>query len=101
MSAVDEPRVNVVWKSINKRLTYCGIDRPLFWLVVTGGLAMWNMFNSLIGAIVFTAVLIVAGRHATRTDPEILRIIARASRFRGRYDPMKYVAPAVRVVRRC
>lgn len=78
-----------VYRSLNKPLTIWGAERRLFFLAAIMGAATFNFFGSLLGGLIMFAALFILARWATATDPEILRILLNASRFRTRYDPCK------------
>jgi type IV secretory pathway TrbD component len=80
---------HVVYRSINKPLTICGVERRLFFLALVMGAAMFNFFASLTSGVVMFAFLYAFGRWATATDPEILRIVLNSARCRPLYDPLK------------
>ncbi len=83
-----------VYRSLNKALTICGIERRLFFLAALMGAATFNFFGSLLGALLMFGGLYLAARWATRRDPQLLRIVLNSARLRVRYDPAKYSAPS-------
>lgn len=85
----NQPHFHPVYRSLNKALTIWGVERKLFFLSAIMGAATFNFFGSLVGGLVMFAVLFMLARWATLTDPEMLRILLNASRFRTRYDPAK------------
>jgi type IV secretory pathway TrbD component len=96
----NEPRFHPVYKSINKPLTIWGVERRLFFLALIMGGATFNLFGSLLsGLVMFTALYFLA-RWATRTDPQILRILLNSSRFKTHYDPAKRDQMRLHVTRR-
>ena len=85
----NEPNLNRVSKSINKPLTIWGAERRLFFLAVIVGAATFNFFASLVSGMVMFAGLYGFARWATRTDPQILRILLNSAKFRRHYDPAR------------
>jgi type IV secretory pathway TrbD component len=85
----NQPRFHPVYRSINKPLTIWGAERRLFFLSAIMGAATFNFFGSLLGGLVMFLALFVLARWATATDPEILRILLNAAKFRSQYDPAK------------
>lgn len=83
------PRSNPVYKSINKPLTVWGVERRLFFLAMVMGSATFTCFSSVVGAVLMFFALYVCARHATKTDPQILRVLMNSSKFRAQYDPLK------------
>lgn len=92
------PRINRVYKSLNKRRTLCGIDAGLFRLAVLTSIGLFNILHSLVGALLFFGAIVIPARRATRYDPEMLRILLRTGRVRARLDPFKHHANPVRVL---
>ncbi len=90
-SKSNEPVFHRVSKSINKPLTIWGAERRLFFLAVIVGAATFNFFASLFSGLVMFAGLYAFARWATRTDPQILRILLNSAKFRRQYDPAQRV----------
>lgn len=84
-----EPTFHTVYRSLNRPLTILGVERRLFFLALVIGGATFNLFSSLLTGLLMFAALFVLGRWATKTDPQILRILLNSSKFRSRYDPAK------------
>ncbi len=84
-----EARANPVYRSLNKPLTVLGVERNLFFLAMVMGAATFNYFGSLLGGLLMFAVLFLVARVATAKDPQFLRIVINASKFKSRYDPAK------------
>jgi type IV secretory pathway TrbD component len=93
-----ERRINRTHKAINRPLTILGAERKLFFVSLVMGAAVFNLFGSLLGALLLFASLFFMAQWATRTDPQILRILLNSNKFRREYDPMKYSDPNVQVI---
>ena len=93
-----ERRINATHKAINKPLTILGAERKLFFVALIMGAATFNLFGSLLGGLLVFGSLFFTAQWATRTDPQILRILLNSSKFRREYDPAKYSDPNVRVI---
>ena len=93
-----ERRINPTHKAINKPLTILGAERKLFFVSLIMGAATFNLFGSLLGGLLLFGSLLLMAQWATRTDPQILRIVLNSSKFRREYDPAKYSDPNVRVI---
>ena len=91
-------RRNRVYKSLHKPLTYLGVERTLFFFVCVGAVGTFNLFNSLLAGIAFFIGGFAFGHWVTATDPALLRILARAERYKPRYDAAKPSSPRVEVV---
>ena len=94
------PRSNPVYKSMNKPLTVWGVERRLFFLAMIMGAATFTCFSSLVGAVLMFFALYACARHATKTDPQILRVLMNSSRFKRQYDPLKREEYTVEHIRR-
>jgi type IV secretory pathway TrbD component len=84
-----ESNIHRVYKSINRPLTIWGAERGLFFLALVVGGATFNFFGNLAGGALMFVALLVFGRWATATDPQILRILLNSSKFKSCYDPAK------------
>lgn len=93
-----ERRINPVYKALNKPLTILGAERKLFFVALIMGAATFNLFGSLLGGLLIFGSLFLAAQWATRTDPQILRILLNSSKFRREYDPAKYSDQNVQVI---
>jgi type IV secretory pathway TrbD component len=81
---------NPVFRSLNRPLTILGAERKLFFFALVLGATVFNLLNSLVGAIAMFFSLYLFARWATRTDPQILRFLLNSTRIRTQYDPMKF-----------
>ena len=93
-----ERRMNLVYKALNKPLTILGAERRLFFVALIMGAATFNLFGSLLGGLLIFGSLFLMAQWATRTDPQILRILLNSSKFRREYDPAKYSEQSVQVI---
>jgi len=93
-----ERRINATHKAINKPLTILGAERKLFFVALIMGAATFNLFGSLLAGLLIFGSLFLLAQWATRTDPQILRIVLNSSKFRREYDPAKFSDPNVRVI---
>jgi type IV secretory pathway TrbD component len=91
-------RINPTHKAINKPLTILGAERKLFFVALIMGAAAFNLFGSLLGGLLLFGSLFLMAQWATRTDPQILRIVLNSGKFRREYDPAKYNDPNIRVI---
>ena len=93
-----EPRINRVYRSINRPLTIWGAERRLFFLALMTGVGLFNFFGSLLDGLIGFIALWALAAYATKSDPQMLRILLNSSRARARYDAAKIEPPSVRVV---
>jgi type IV secretory pathway TrbD component len=92
-------RVNLVHRSLSRPLTLLGAERKLFFFALCLGATTFNLLGSLLGGVLIFSLLYLAARWATRTDPQILRILLTAATLRCQYDPAKFSPVAMRWVR--
>ena len=82
-------RINTVYRTLHRPLTVLGAERKLFFFSMCMGAATFNMLSSLLGGVLMFLLLYVAARWATNTDPQILRFLLSAAKFKTQYDPAK------------
>lgn len=87
---------NQVFRTLNRPLTILGAERKLFFFALVLGACVFNLLNSLLGAMAMFVALYLFARWATRTDPQILRFLLNSARIRAQYDPMKFEPVQVR-----
>lgn len=86
----NEIKFHPVYRSVNKPLTILSAERRLFFLAAVMGAATFNFFGSVSGGLLMFTALYLFARWATATDPEILRILLNAAKFKARYDCAKH-----------
>jgi len=91
-------RINPVYRALHRPLTVMGVERKLFFFAMCMGAETFNMLSSLIGGILIFLLLYVFARWATNTDPQILRFLLSAAKFKTQYDPMKFSPITIRRV---
>ena len=91
---------NPVFRSLNRPLTILGAERKLFFFALVMGASVFNLLNTVLGALVMFFALYLFARSATRTDPQILRFLLNSTRVRTQYDPAKFEPVAIRRLRR-
>ena len=91
------PSYRVVYRTLHRPLTVCGVDRRLFFLALTMGAATFNLFYSFLAGLLVFIGLYAFAWWATQRDPEMLRILLASSRFRARYDAVKHTRSDVEV----
>jgi type IV secretory pathway TrbD component len=97
MSRSTDSRVNPVFKAMNRPLTVLGAERRLFFVALISGGSIFSLFHSLFGGIGLFIVGTIVARIATKHDVEILRVLFNSSKFRRRYDPMKWDSTAITI----
>ncbi len=84
------PTFRPVYKALHRPLTICGVDRRLFFLALTMGAGMFNLFYSLAAGLLMFAALYVFALWAMKRDADLLRILLSSSWFKARYDAAKH-----------
>ena len=84
------PSIRPVFKALHRPLTVWGVDRRLFFLALTAGAAVFNLFYSFRAGCITFGGLYAFALCATKSDPEMLRILLSSSRFRTRYDALQH-----------
>ena len=88
-------RINAVQRSLSRPLTILGAERKLFFFAMCLGAATFNLLNSLSGGVLIFLLLYLVARWATVTDPQILKLLLRAAKFRKQYDPAKLTCVSI------
>jgi type IV secretory pathway TrbD component len=83
------PTFHPVYRSMNRLLTICGVERRLFMLALLMGGATFTTFSSLLGGVLMLLLLACFGRWASSNDHQLLRILLNSSKFHTIYDPAK------------
>jgi type IV secretory pathway TrbD component len=94
-----QTRSNTVFKAMNRPLTILGAERRLFFVALISGGAVFSLMHSLAGGILLFVVGVVIAQRATKYDVEILRVLMNSTRFRRRYDPMKWEPVEIGIAR--
>jgi type IV secretory pathway TrbD component len=90
-------RSNRVFKSLHKPLTYLGVERTLFYWVCVAAVGAFNLFDSILAGLAVFVGGYAFGHWVTNSDPAFLRILAKAERYKLRYDAAKQQVPHVEV----
>ncbi len=90
-----ERRSNPVQRSLSRPLTILGAERKLFFFAMCLGAATFNLLGSLLGGLLMFLLLYFVARWVTVTDPQILKLLFHAAKFRREYDPAKFAPVAV------
>ena len=93
-------RINPVQRSLSRPLTILGAERKLFFFAMCIGAGTFNLLGSLVGGLLMFLLLYLVARWATKTDPQILKLLLASAKSRTQYDPGKFTPVAVRWVSR-
>lgn len=91
-------RINLVHRSLSRPLTILGAERKLFFFAMCIGAGTFNLLGSLAGGFLMFLLLFFVARWATKTDPQILKLLLASARLRVQYDPAKFAPIAIRRV---
>ena len=97
MSQSADSRVSPVFKAMNRPLTVLGAERRLFFVALISGGAIFSLLHSLLGGIGLFIVGVIIARIATKHDVEILRVLMNSTKFRRRYDPLKWAPTEITI----
>jgi len=97
MQVANLKRVNRVFKSLHKPLTYLGIERSLFFIVCVSAVGMFNIFNSILAGVAVFIGGYFFGSWVTEKDPAFIQILAKSEKFKLRYDAVKQKVPNVEI----
>ena len=89
-------RVNLVHRSLSRPLTILGAERKLFFFAMCVGAGTFNLLGSLFGGLLMFLLLYIVARWATKTDPQILKLLLASAKSRSQYDPAKFSPVTVR-----
>lgn len=87
---------HTVFRTLNRPLTILGAERRLFFFALVMGACVFNLMNSLAGALAMFFALYLFARWATGTDPQILHFLLNSAKIRAQYDPVKFEPVEVR-----
>jgi type IV secretory pathway TrbD component len=96
-----EKRVTPVHRSLSRPLTILGAERKLFFFAMCLGAATFNLLGTLGGGLLMFLLLYFVARWATATDPQILKLLFHAAKFRRQYDPAKFASVSVAQGKSC
>jgi type IV secretory pathway TrbD component len=91
-------RINLVHRSLSRPLTILGAERKLFFFAMCVGAGTFNLLGSLLGGLLMFLLLYFAARWATKTDPQILKLLLASAKSRSQYDPAKFSPVVIRRV---
>ena len=80
-------KTNQAYPSLNWPLTILGVERKLFFFLITISAALFIAFDAALPAIALFVVFYSLARIGQAADPQLLRIFMNSGRFAVRYDP--------------
>lgn len=91
-------RINFVPRSLSRPLTILGAERKLFFFAMCVGAGTFNLLGSFLGGLLMFLLLYFLAHWATKTDPQILKLLLASAKSRSQYDPAKFSVVTVRWV---
>jgi type IV secretory pathway TrbD component len=85
-------------RSLSRPLTILGAERKLFFFAMCVGAGTFNLLGSLLAGFLIFLLLYLVARWATKTDPQILKLLLASAKSRSQYDPAKFSPITVRRV---
>ena len=79
-----------VYRALNVTLSFMGVERKLFFVVVVTSLVMWHLLEAFFSSLAMAGALTFMARQATQIDPKILQLVINSGKFAPRYDPAKF-----------
>jgi type IV secretory pathway TrbD component len=80
---------NPVFRSLNRRMLLMGVERRLFFFLVTVCFGLFVVSNALLPSLLLFIILWAGVRYVENTDPQLLRIMLNSRKVAVRYDPAK------------
>jgi type IV secretory pathway VirB3-like protein len=95
-------RTNPVYKTLNKPLTFLGVERVAFAIVLGAAASFYILFGNPFGGGIIFAILLYFARLLTHKDPNMILFVGQAiiGQFKSYYDPCKYQPLIIRRIRR-
>jgi type IV secretory pathway VirB3-like protein len=82
--------INPVFRALNRPLLVLGVERKLFFFMLTLCFGVFVVANTLLPSLILFLLLWSGGRLATRVDHQFLRIVLNSQRHGVRYDSAKF-----------
>jgi len=90
-------RTNRVFSRVCTSLSLTWASSALFYFICVSAVGAFNLFNSILAGIAVFVGGFAFGHWVTNSDPAFLRILAKAERYKTRYDAAKQQVPLVEV----
>lgn len=82
--------INPVFRALNRPLLVLGVERRLFFFLLTSSFGLFVVASALVPALILFLLLWSGARLARRVDPQFFRIALNSRRQAVRYDPAKF-----------
>ena len=97
MQEANKKRVNRVYKSLHKPLTFMGVEKKLFLIICASAASAFDIFNSILAGIAVFVGGYAFGSWATEKDDIFLQLLVKSEKFNRRYDAAKQSVPRVEI----
>ncbi len=87
--STNQPEYRVVYRTLLRPMTVCGVERRLFFLSLILGAGTFNLFYSFFAGLLVAGLMYGFALWSTKQDPQMLAILLRSGRHRPRYDAAK------------
>jgi type IV secretory pathway VirB3-like protein len=85
-----EQTINPVFRALNRPLLVLGVERKLFFFLLTTSFALFVVASALAPSLILFLLLWSGARFARGVDPQFFRIVLNSRRLGVRYDPAKF-----------
>jgi type IV secretory pathway VirB3-like protein len=82
--------LNPVFRALNRAMLICGVDRRLFFFLLTSSFALFVVTSVLLPSLILFALLLSGAKLARSIDPQFFQIALNSRRQAARYDPAKF-----------
>ncbi len=82
--------INPVFRGLNRPLLILGIDRRLFFALLTSSFALFVVMSALLSSLILFVLLWSGAKLARSIDTQFFRIALNSRRQAVRYDPAKF-----------
>jgi type IV secretory pathway VirB3-like protein len=82
--------INPVFRALNRPLLLLGVERKLFFLLLTISFALFVVTSALLSSVLLFVLLWSGAKLARSIDPNFFQIVLNSRRQAVRYDPAKF-----------
>jgi type IV secretory pathway VirB3-like protein len=82
--------INPVFRGLNRPMLILGIDRRLFFVLLTFSFALFVVMSALLSSLLLFILLWSGAKLARSIDPQFFQIALNSRRQAARYDPAKF-----------
>jgi type IV secretory pathway VirB3-like protein len=82
--------INPVFRALNRPLLVLGVERKLFFFLLTSCFGLFVVMSALLPALILFVLLWSGAKMARSIDPQFFRIALNSRQQAVRYDPAKF-----------